>query len=268
MSERNSYKMLNYDEYRNLRSLIKENPDMESVINNMSMFSPAELSIDSHDIKNHIAYLKTSFQLLKKKSPELSENKYITRMEDVISQLIYHMERTTLYRYSMKKADKESVNINDIMYELPDAIDDIIDNTCTYSFCLDNIPNILINAEQLKTMLTEAVQNACEASDCTGEITLVTSQEHNNVIIEIINNGCLPSHADSQNDNSQNDDSTQSLLNYIKLSQPFYSTKPGHIGVGLSIIHQICLTNNGYADIHESDGKTILYIQFPVISEK
>lgn len=258
MSERNSYKMLNYDEYRNLCSLIKENPDMKSIFNNMSMFSPAELSIDSHDIKNHIAYLKTSFQLLKKKTPELSENKYINRMEDVISQLIYHMERTSLYRYSMKKTEKEYVSINDIMYEIPDAIDDIIDNTCTYSFCLNNIPDILINPEQLKTLLTEAVQNACEASDYTDEITLVTRQEHNNIIIEIINNGCLSSH---DNDDSHSTD-------YIRLAQPFYSTKPGHIGVGLSIIHQICLSNNGYANISETNGKTILYIQLPIISEK
>ena len=267
--------MLNYDEYRNLCSLIKENPEMESVIDNMSMFSPAELSIDSHDIKNHIAYLKTSFQLLKKKSPELSENKYINRMEDVISQLIYHMERTTLYRYSMKKADKESVNINDIMYEIPDLIDDIIDNTCSYSFCLDNIPDILINPEQLRTLLTEAVQNACEAADYTGEITLLTRQEHNNIIIEIINNGCLPSHNDSLHNNDishDNDDLHDNYeshsTDYIRLAQPFYSTKPGHIGVGLSIIHQICLSNNGYASIHESDGKTILCIEFPVISGK
>ena len=124
MFERNSYKMLNYDEYRNLCCLINENPDMISVFDNMSMFSIDELSIDSHDIKNHLAYLKTSFQLLKKKSPELSENKYIIRMEDVLSQLIYHMERTTLYRYSMKKADKKPVNINDIMYEVPDSSGD------------------------------------------------------------------------------------------------------------------------------------------------
>ena len=73
MFERNSYKMLNYDEYRNLCCLINENPDMISVFDNMSMFSIDELSIDSHDIKNHLAYLKTSFQLLKKKSPELSD---------------------------------------------------------------------------------------------------------------------------------------------------------------------------------------------------
>ena len=56
MFERNSYKMLNYDEYRNLCCLINENPDMISVFDNMSMFSIDELSIDSHDIKNHLAY--------------------------------------------------------------------------------------------------------------------------------------------------------------------------------------------------------------------
>ena len=256
MFERNSYKMLNYDEYRNLCCLINENPDIISVFDNMSMFSIDELSIDSHDIKNHLAYLKTSFQLLKKKSPELSENKYIIRMEDVLSQLIYHMERTTLYRYSMKKADKKPDNINDIMYEVPDIIDDVIDNTCTFTFCLDNIPDILINPDQLKTLLTEAVQNACEASDCTGEITLITRKSNNYVITEIINNGGLPSHDDSSY-----------LSDYIKLSRPFYSTKSGHIGVGLSIIHQICLSGNGYARLTESDGKTILCIRFPIISE-
>lgn len=180
--------MLNYDEYRNLCCLINENPDMISVFDNMSMFSIDELSIDSHDIKNHLAYLKTSFQLLKKKSPELSENKYIIRMEDVLSQLIY--------------------------------------------------------------------QNACEASDCTGEITLITRKSNKHVITEIINNGYLPSHDDSS-----------CSSDYINLARPFYSTKSGHVGVGLSIIHQICLSSNGYARLTESDGKTILCIRFPIISE-
>jgi len=156
----------------------------------------------------------------------------------------------------MKKADKKPVNINDIMYEVPDIIDDIIDNTCTFTFCVDNIPNILINPDQLKTLLTEAVQNACEASDCTGEITLITRKSNKHVIIEIINSGYLPSHDDSS-----------CSSDYINLARPFYSTKSGHVGVGLSIIHQICLSSNGYARLTESDGKTILYICFPIASE-
>ena len=65
MFERNSYKMLNYDEYRNLCCLINENPDMISVFDNMSMFSIDELSIDSHDIKNHLAF-KNQFPAFKK----------------------------------------------------------------------------------------------------------------------------------------------------------------------------------------------------------
>ena len=90
----------------------------------------------------------------------------------------------------------------------------------------------------------------------TGEITLITRKSNNYVITEIINNGGLPSHDDSSY-----------LSDYIKLSRPFYSTKSGHIGVGLSIIHQICLSSNGYARLTESDGKTILCIRFPIISE-
>ena len=65
---------------------------------------------------------KVNVHVLSITSSIMSENKYIIRMEDVLSQLIYHMERTTLYRYSMKKADKKPVNINDIMYEVPDII--------------------------------------------------------------------------------------------------------------------------------------------------
>ena len=99
--------MLNFNEYQKLSELIKSNPELEPIINNMSLVSLSELSIDSHDIKNYIAYLKTTFQLVRKKSPEICDNPYFNRMEKVISQLIYHMERTTLYRYSMKKTENQ-----------------------------------------------------------------------------------------------------------------------------------------------------------------
>lgn len=58
--------MLNFNEYQKLSELIKSNPELEPIINNMSLVSLSELSIDSHDIKNYIAYLKTTFQLVRK----------------------------------------------------------------------------------------------------------------------------------------------------------------------------------------------------------
>lgn len=73
--------MLNFNEYQKLSELIKSNPELEPIINNMSSFSLSELSIDSHDIKNYIAYLKTTFQLVRKKSPEICDNPYFNRME-------------------------------------------------------------------------------------------------------------------------------------------------------------------------------------------
>ncbi len=244
--------MLNFDEYQKLSELIESNPELEPIINNMSQFSLSELSINSHDIKNYIAYLKTTFQLVRKKSPEICDNPYFSRMEEVISQLIYHMERTTLYRYSMKKAEKESVSINNIMYEIPDIIDDTLDNSCEFSFCLDEIPDILINPEQLKTLLTEAVLNACEASGCSGEITLITRKDDNGILVQIVNNRIIP----------DGNESDTVLLDYNQLIKPFFSTRKEHVGVGLSIIHQICLSNNAKADIYEHEGKTVLSILF------
>lgn len=244
--------MLNFDEYQKLSELIESNPELAPIINNMSSFSLSELSIDSHDIKNYIAYLKTTFQLVRKKSPEICDNPYFNRMEKVISQLIYHMERTTLYRYSMKKAEKEPVSINNIMYEIPDIIDDTLNNSCDFSFCLDETPDILINPEQLKTLITEAVLNACEASECSGEITLITKKDDTGILVQIVNNRIIP-------DCNQSGTST---LDYKQLIKPFFSTKKEHVGVGLSIIHQICLSNNAKADIYDQEGKTVLSILF------
>lgn len=241
--------MLNYDEYKKLNELIKYSPDLEPIINKMSFISPSELSIDSHDIKNHIAYLKTSFQLLKKKCPELSDIKYFSRMENVLSELIHHMDRTTLYRYSMKDADISPVNINDILYEMPDIIDDTIDNDCSFEFNLGNIPDILINYDHLKMMLTEIILNACEASEYTGEITLYSEKCNTSEIhIKIINDTTVPA---------------SGFLHLEQMVQPFFSTRQNHCGVGLSIVHQICMKYNMAYSLTSDNNKTIFSIIIP-----
>ena len=85
MFERNSYKMLNYDEYRNLCCLINENPDMISVFDNMSMFSIDELSIDSHDIKNHLQIIEELYKDAQEhKAEKYTDDMY--RMLDNLSQ--------------------------------------------------------------------------------------------------------------------------------------------------------------------------------------
>ncbi len=241
--------MLNSDEYKKLCDLVITTPDLKPVIEKMSLISPSELSIDSHDIKNHIAYLKTSFQLLKKKSPEISGNIYFERMEKVLSELIYHMDRTTLYRYSMRDADKSPSCINNILYEIPDIIDEKIDNNCSFDFCLTDLPDISINPDQFKMMLTEIILNACEASDCSGEITIQSDINNNTIHINVINN-CL---AD-----------TPENISLEHISQPFFTTKKGHCGIGLSIVHQICLKYNMSASISFDNNQTVFSIIIPL----
>ena len=249
MSERNSYNMLNNDEYNQLCNLVKNTPDLKPVIEKMSLISPSELSISSHNIKNHIAYLKTSFQLLKKKSPEISDNIYFKRMEKVLSELICHMDRTTLYRYSMKDLDRYPVCIKDILYELPDIIDENTDNDCSFNFSLADLPDISINPEHFKMMMTEIVLNACEASDYSGEIT-VQSDINDNIIRINITNNCTTEIPEN--------------ISLEHISQPFFTTKKGHCGVGLAIVHQICMKYNISASIYNADNQIIFSIIIPL----
>lgn len=241
--------MLNSDEYKKLCDLVKNTPDLKPVIEKMSLISPSELSADSHDIKNHIAYLKTTFQLLKKKSPEISGNIYFERMEKVLSELIYHMDRTTLYRYSMKDADKSLVCINNILYEIPDIIDEKTDNDCGFDFHLADLPDISVNPDQFKMMMTEIILNACEASDCSGEITIQSDINNDTILINVVNH--CPA------DVPEN-------ISLEHISQPFFTTKKGHCGIGLSIVHQICLKYNMSASMSFGNNHIIFSIIIPL----
>ena len=241
--------MLTSDEYNILKAYIDNTPELADIMEKLSFYSPSELSTDSHNIKNYIAFLKTSFQLLKKKHPELSCDSGMDRIESVLNELISHMDRTTLYRYSMKKYESTPININDILYEIPDYIDEKLDNNCEYSFDLENLPMININPEQLILLLTEAVTNACEASDCTGEISISSRIEKRYILISITNH-------------TRNN--TPKQYDYNQLAQPFYTTKSGHTGVGLSIIHQICLAYNGFAQLYGKASSTVLEIHLPI----
>lgn len=59
--------MLSSQDFAKLNALTASNPEYENTFSKLSPFSFSEISKASHDIKNHIACLKTSYQLINKK---------------------------------------------------------------------------------------------------------------------------------------------------------------------------------------------------------
>lgn len=240
--------MLSAEDLAQLNKLTTHNPEYESTFSKLSPFSSSEISRASHDIKNHIACLKTSYQLINKKIPDLSSNSYWIKIGIEIDNLNTFMERTSLYRYSTRNLSVSSVNINDIIYSIPDMLDDTYDNSCSFSFNLKYDGNVNMNEELAQILIFECTKNACEAMNNIGIITFESDYINNSIHLRIIN---------------QNISGITQSMNPDTLCQPFYSTKNNHIGLGLSIVHQICLTYKMQLSIIASDNETVIELIIP-----
>ena len=113
-----------------------------------------------------------------------------------------------------------------------------------------NLPRIEAYASELNQVWTNIIDNAIDAMNGKGEITLKTSAEDNNVIVEIQDNGPgIP-------DNLQ-----------ARIFEPFFTTKPPGkgTGLGLHISHDIVANRHkGQLLLESKPGETKFRVVLPV----
>ena len=113
-----------------------------------------------------------------------------------------------------------------------------------------DLPKIQAYGSELNQVWTNLIDNAIDAMDGKGEITLRTWQEGQWVIVEISDNGPgIPQ------------------LIQAKLFDPFFTTKPPGkgTGLGLNISHTIVVEkHHGRIDIHSQPGSTSFEVRLPL----
>ncbi|MEK7399124.1 MAG: ATP-binding protein [Candidatus Poribacteria bacterium] len=96
----------------------------------------------------------------------------------------------------------------------------------------DNIPDILMDRDQMIQVMLNILLNAMDAMDNGGKITISISVKASNIEIAISDTGSgIPQE------------------NLSKIFDPFYTTKKSGTGLGLSIIHRI-IEENHKGEIH------------------
>jgi signal transduction histidine kinase len=103
---------------------------------------------------------------------------------------------------------------------------------------------IEVDKEKVKMALTNIIINAIDAMPAEGAmLKLVTRSINGKAVIEIEDNGIGISEANLKN-----------------IFKPFFTNKPGGLGIGLSTTQDILLSNHALIDVRSEEGKGTRFI--------
>jgi PAS domain S-box-containing protein len=208
----------------------------------------------AHEINNPLAGIKNSFLLLKeaidpghpyKHYAELIE-KEIDRIATIVRQMynLHNANRPIMRLLSIKDI------INEVIDLLRPGIDEKrVEIMTEYPV---HLPSYNLFGEPLKQILFNTIQNAIEASDKNGHITITTKPTDDMLIISIANGG------EFIDENIAD-----------KIFEPYFTTKQRNskagLGLGLSISQELARTFGGKIDFTSSRERgTIFNIKLPI----
>lgn len=161
--------MFNENEYQTIISNCQKDDNLANALSTLRSESLEELSVVSHEIKNYAAYLKTSYQFIARKTPDLKDNKFWNNMGVTIDELVEYMNRTSLYRYSFKDSEINEYKVSDILdivnkYINKKYTDKVIISADTSGFVALSDTHFLISSHLLTSGIGEIIDNAYEAA--------------------------------------------------------------------------------------------------------
>lgn len=264
--------MISKKDYERMQYLQKNDEETYHMIRRIIDSNAQELSAASHNIKNYISFIRSSYQIITEHHPEVNDFPFWKEMHDAVNDLNNFMDQTSLYRYC-EKAHLCEMNLNDLLFELPDELDAIFETEDRdYDFDIDlSEINVAADYNKLKAAFIEILKNSFEATtdNDTIEISAHKSVTDSNVKITISNHGFIDQYNTDSVENasviSWNSDLAASIDNDT-ICKPFYTTKNDHSGIGMSIVYRVCMTHNAALDIVQNGTNTEVSITLPLAS--
>lgn len=203
----------------------------------------------AHEIRNPLTTLKGFLQILER--AQTPKKEYIHIMKEEIHR-IEIITSEMLYLGKPANEAKEACRAVDLVRDviallLPEA--NLKDISLRFANLLGHRdPLIFCNSVQIKQVLINTIKNAMDASSKYDEVRIELSQEQEEIVIRIIDQG-----------NGIHPDDLK------KLGQPFFTTKETGTGLGLLISYNIVKEHNGSIHIDSVwHHGTTFTLKFPV----
>jgi len=213
----------------------------------------------AHEIKNPLTPVKLSAERLQRKYGDKIEGedravfqectRTISNQVEVLKNLVDEFSRFARMPVTKPAPNNLNAVIHDSIILFQDAHKEI-----TFDFRKDNtLPEIKIDAEQIKRVMVNLLDNAVEAVSArngNGKIEIKTScdKSFKKAKVEVIDNGV-----------------GISPKNKVKVFEPYFSTKKSGTGLGLAIVDSIISDHNGSISVGNNDPTgTIIAFELPI----
>jgi len=217
----------------------------------------------SHELRNPLAGLKGASQLLLRKTKDGDERKqYISLIIEEIDRLstilddLLHFAKPRALRYDVFDANQV---IEDSLVLLSE---DLTQKGIIVRKRLSVLPHIMADRDRLKQVVVNILLNSMDATPADGEIIISSSVT--------ISDG-----EDREMVAFQFKDSGQGISNDVLMHifEPFYTTKPNGVGLGLVVCKTIIEQHRGTISIHSNTQNgvfngTLVTIKIPIMNEK
>ena len=192
-----------------------------------------------HEIKNTVALINSSLQLIEKQHPEVRGFDY---WDDTLSDVKNLRSIITQLSTAKLAKDPECVPV-----KVPDFMEQIENSTyacfekssvlCTFSTD-PGLPDLFLDPLRMKEAMINLLKNSYEAVGCSGSVSVHAYPKNDSGCIDIADSGCGM------------DPETLS-----RLYTPFFTSKENGNGLGLLITKNIIEAHNGSLSCSSAPGK-------------
>jgi two-component system NtrC family sensor kinase len=245
-----------------LRASDRQRADMDAaVMQSSKMASLGKLAAGvAHEVNNPLSIIRESAGWIRDiiNDGELGEGPAVDELEEAVSDIDRHVERARTVTHRMlgfarrMEPLQEDVDLNMLANQTASFLEnETRHRNIALKTDLDpELPLITTDANQLQQVILNLLENAIDAIDRDGEITVVSRVDRDGVVLNIADSG-------------------EGILkeNLGKVFDPFFTTKPTGegTGLGLSIVYSALSKLGGTIKVNSDPGQgTTFTIRLPI----
>jgi len=213
----------------------------------------------AHEIKNPLAGIKTMAQACEEEfDTDDARREYLTRIIRQVNRLDDLLK--TFFAFARPKPpDRKKHELSEIIQEVVNLVNKkMSESNIRYSEKIPgSIPAVLVDSQQIQQVLLNLILNAIDAMPSGGKIDL-SACEVEASSLKIIQKGIPKSKSPKKPCVQVTVQDTGEGIEHKKLENifdPFFSTKPNGMGLGLSIVHRIIEEHQGDINVESEIGK-------------